>query len=385
MILNDSRKDRQIKILSTALIIAAVLFSLLPLLTLIIKEQAMLRYEKAFIGRIHERLPEQEAEIMAALFRTEITEEAVKIGEQVLEDQAYTERGSEELQKKLRSPGEILLALAAGLLCCAVLAVLIFRLRERIFSVLQDKNRELTSRQKELDELSALSNLNQRLREFIENIAHQLKTPLSRLMTSLELLQESGTSLDAPQITTRTSECITHIESTQMLVDRLLTIGRLEAGEVVFSSELMSLSLLFEEILQEYPENQRAVLKTEPQDARFFYHGSPEWLREAFVNILDNAEKYGSGSRLPELILEELPEEYRITLRDYGPGFSDEDLPYLFDRFYRTQEMLKGHVGLGLNLTKLIIEGHKGTIHAENHPEGGALFTILLPRLELMK
>ena len=385
MILNDSRKDRQIKILSTALIIAAVLFSLLPLLTLIIKEQAMLRYEKAFIGRIHERLPEQEAEIMAALFRTEITEEAVKIGEQVLEDQAYTERGSEELQKKLRSPGEILLALAAGLLCCAVLAVLIFRLRERIFSVLQDKNRELTSRQKELDELSALSNLNQRLREFIENIAHQLKTPLSRLMTSLELLQESGTSLDAPQITTRISECITHIESTQMLVDRLLTIGRLEAGEVVFSSELMSLSLLFEEILQEYPENQCAVLRTEPQDARFFYHGSLEWLREAFINILDNAEIYGSGSQPPVLMLEELPEEYRITLRDYGPGFSDEDLPYLFDRFYRTQEMLKGHVGLGLNLTKLIIEGHKGTIHAENHPEGGALFTILLPRLDLMK
>lgn len=385
MIQNDSQKERQFKKLGTALILAAVLFSLLPLLTLIIKEQAMLHYEKAFIGRIHERLPEQEAEIMAALFRTEITEEAVKTGEQVLEDQAYTERGSEELQKKLRSPGEILPALAAGLLCCAVLTVLLFKLRERMISVLQDKNHELASKQKQLDELSALSNLNQRLREFIENIAHQLKTPLSRLMTSLELLQESGTSLDAPQITTRTSECITHIETTQTLVDRLLTIGRLEAGEVVFSSELMNLSLLFEEILQEYPENQRAVLKTEPQDARFFYHGSPEWLREAFVNILDNAEKYGSGSRLPELILEELPEEYRITLRDYGPGFSDEDLPYLFDRFYRTQEMVKGHVGLGLNLTKLIIEGHKGTIHAENHPEGGALFTILLPRLDLMK
>lgn len=385
MIQNDSRKDRQIKTLGTALILAAVLFSLLPLFTLIIKERAILRYEKAFIGMLHERLPEQEAEIIAALFRTEVTEKAVKAGEQVLEDQAYTERGSEELQKKLRSPGEILPAIAAGLLCCSVLVVLLSRLRKRIISVLQDKNRELASRQKELDELSALSNLNQRLREFIENIAHQLKTPLSRLMTSLELLQESGAAFDATQITTRTSECITHIETTQTLVDRLLTIGRLEAGEVVFSSELMSLSLLFEEILQEYPENQRAVLMTRPQDARFFYHGSPEWLREAFVNILDNAEKYGSGSQLPELMLEELPEEYRITLRDYGPGFSDEDLPYLFDRFYRTQEMLKGHVGLGLNLTKLIIEGHKGTIHAENHPEGGALFTILLPRLDLMK
>ena len=147
----------------------------------------------------------------------------------------------------------------------------------------------------------------------------------------------------------------------------------------------MSLSLLFEEILQEYPENQRAVLRTRPSDARFLYHGSPEWLREAFINILDNAEKYGSGSQLPELMLEELPEEYRITLRDYGPGFSEEDLPHLFDRFYRAQKLVKGHVGLGLNLTKLIIEGHKGTIHAENHPEGGALFTILLPRLDLMK
>ena len=376
----DPRKDRKINTLGTVLFIAAVLFALVPAVTLAVKEWAVLRYEKAFIGEIHEKLPDREAEVLAALFKTEVTSEKVEAGEQVLEDQAYTEQGSRELEKRLRRPWEIPAAVCAGLVFSAALVFLLLRLRKSMISALQEKDRELAAGQKKLDELSALSDLNRRLREFIENIAHQLKTPLSRVMTSLEILQE-----EAGRAEERTAECITHIETTRTLVDRLLAIGRLEAGEVVFSSEPMSLRLLFEEVLQAYPEDRRAVLRTEPPEGEFISYGSPEWLREALVNLLDNAEKYGSSEKPPELTLEEFSEAYRITLRDYGPGISEEDLPYLFDRFYRTQDMKKGHVGLGLNLVKLIIEGHKGTVRAENHPEGGALFTILPPKLALMK
>ena len=134
----------------------------------------------------------------------------------------------------------------------------------------------------------------------------------------------------------------------------------------------------------------RTKLLFEPEKGTFIYNGSEEWLREAVSNLLDNTEKYaGSGEEDPdgyicELTTEELPDEYRITVRDFGAGFSEEDLPNLFDRFYRTGDMKKGHVGLGLNLVRLIVEGHQGRIWAENHPEGGALITILLPRFALM-
>ena len=113
----DISKDRKIRRLSTALIVAAVLFSLLPLFTWFIKERTVLRFEKAFIGEIHEKLPEKEAEVTAILFQTVPDADAAAKGDEILKAQAYTERGSTELWLRLREPWEIPAAIGLGIFC----------------------------------------------------------------------------------------------------------------------------------------------------------------------------------------------------------------------------------------------------------------------------
>ena len=388
-------------------VILLLFLSFLPVCMLGMKELAVRRSQKAFLGAVHRALPEQEAEIAALLYRTEKegtgfffstemkddfdkeeNDDLVREGEDLLLSLGYREG-------RLRDPFEFgdpivwIFAILAG----GSLGLLLFRLllkdRRAFHEEQQGLRRELSCSSAEIKELQAVSETNQRLKDFIENTAHQLKTPLSRIITSLELLEETLSDLveekGIERALSRVSECTSHVEDTEKLVERLLAIGRLEAGEAVFLSEPFSLSLLSEELLAAYDPGNRPALLLIPETGDFLYHGSPAWIREALSNLINNAVTYGASQKVPVLTLQELPEAFRITLRDYGPGFSEADLPRLFDRFYRTQEMKKGHVGLGLNLAKLIIEGHKGRIMAENHAEGGALFTILLPKYELMK
>ena len=72
-----------------------------------------------------------------------------------------------------------------------------------------------------------------------------------------------------------------------------------------------------------------------------------------------------------------------MTIKDHGPGLGDKDIPNLFDRFYLPEHVKTTHTGIGLNLAKLIFEGHFGTVYAYNHAEGGAVFHVILPLYSL--
>ena len=304
----------------------------------------------------------------------------------------------------------LLIGGGASVLLIAALLLLFLRLQKlhrEDLTKLSQENRDLSE---QLMEIPVLQRQNARLQQFIENIAHQIKTPLSRAMTSMELLRDftEEENRDSEEhflpdflrpfplkkrrddeknavYSERVSECITHLLGIRELIDRLLAIGRMEAGEVVFSSDPISLPAVLSEVLSEVPEENRPHLSKNPENAAFIWHGSYSWTREAIRNLITNCLTHGKSSEPADITLFEQPEEYRITIRDHGPGFSDEDLPNIFDRFYQPQEVKKGHVGLGLNLAKLIIEGQKGEITAGNHPEGGAVFTLFLPRFPEMK
>lgn len=373
--MTETQNDRAERRLRMAVTAAVVMLSLLPLFAYVWKEQQLLRYEKALIGRIHRDFPEQEAELTALLYEKDRSTELMKSGEETLLFLGYTEKGLPILKRRISDRKEVL----PVILIPAGVSVLLLLLISAVFRRMRVKERksaqEIRALQDRIQKLSSLEQQNERLHAFTENIAHQIKTPLSRVMTSLELLPEDS----------RTDECIRHIEEIRRLIARLLSIGRLEAGEVLFTGQDFSLCEMLSELLSEYGEDSAPSLTLIPKNGSFSFSGDSEWLREAFRNLLDNAAKYGASEKSAELVLEEFPEEYRLTLRDYGPGFDEEDLPHLFDRFYRTKEMQKGHVGLGLHLARLIIEGHKGSIRAENHPDRGAVFTILLPRFITMK
>ena len=395
---------------SILLIAAAFCLFLLPVFTLFLQGRFLLERETAFLGRVHQEHPEWEAEVLEMLYEETDSEEELSAGQKAFLENGYTRKGPGILKGRLMQRKALLIGGGASVLLTAALLLLFLRLQKlhrEDLTKLSQENRDLSE---QLMEIPVLQRQNARLQQFIENIAHQIKTPLSRAMTSMELLRDftEEENRDSEEhflpdflrpfplkkrrddeknavYSERVSECITHLLGIRELIDRLLAIGRMEAGEVVFSSDPISLPAVLSEVLSEVPEENRPHLSKNPENAAFIWHGSYSWTREAIRNLITNCLTHGKSSEPADITLFEQPEEYRITIRDHGPGFSDEDLPNIFDRFYQPQEVKKGHVGLGLNLAKLIIEGQKGEITAGNHPEGGAVFTLFLPRFPEMK
>jgi signal transduction histidine kinase len=97
-------------------------------------------------------------------------------------------------------------------------------------------------------------------------------------------------------------------------------------------------------------------------------------LTQAFINLFSNAVRYAKSEIVVEARVEN--DNVNITVKDDGPGINEKDLAQVFERFYKAE---KGNTGLGLTITKAIIEKHRGIITATNRPEGGAVFEVVLP------
>ncbi len=212
---------------------------------------------------------------------------------------------------------------------------------------------------------------------FIENIAHQIKTPLSCISISLDLMLEDAQKEQKERIL----ECFCYLDSIETLLKLLLDIGRLEAGKIILHREPLQIAQLFEECKSALPDGEERIqIVSEgalPTDQP--YYGDYEWLKEAFMNILKNCFEHDTGKKPVLILLAQTSEGIKITIRDHGPGIAPEDLPCIFDRFYIPKHQKKSHSGIGLNLARLIIEKHFGSLHAQNHEDGGAVFSIILP------
>lgn len=212
---------------------------------------------------------------------------------------------------------------------------------------------------------------------FLENVAHQIKTPLSCISTSLDLVLEEA----VPAQKKRISECFGYLDGIGALLKRLLDIGRLEAGKTILRREPFRMEQLLEECKYILPDGeQRILLSAEvTKNPKAPYYGDYEWLKEAFLNILKNCLEHDKSGAPVSVMVSRNAEGIKVTVRDRGPGISPQDLPFIFDRFYLPEHVKKSHSGIGLNLAKLIIEKHFGVFHAANHEQGGAVFTIVLP------
>ena len=118
------------------------------------------------------------------------------------------------------------------------------------------------------------------------------------------------------------------------------------------------------------------VRKCEEEPA---FYGDYDWLREAFCNLLKNALEHDASQSEINVSLRLQEERIVVQIRDHGKGIRPEDKEHIFDRFYIPNHAKKGHTGIGLNLAKLVVEKHFGTIEATNHDEGGAVMRINFP------
>lgn len=225
----------------------------------------------------------------------------------------------------------------------------------------------------------ALRKEKEHLANSLADIAHQLRTPLTSVNLILSLLENNPEENERKALIQETKELF---EQMDWLLTSLLRISRLDAGIVVFQREQINVTHLVNSALHPF----QILMELRGIDARIdapagmIIQGDPGWLSEAIQNILKNCiESAGENGKI-EIICGDNPLFTEITIHDSGAGFEKEDLPYLFDRFYRGRNPNASGYGIGLALCKMIITRQGGTITAKNYPQGGAIFSIRFPK-----
>jgi len=244
-------------------------------------------------------------------------------------------------------------------------------------SILQSEITKMTLRIREQND--ALKKEKEYLADSLADIAHQLRTPLTSVNLILSLLENNLDENERKALIRETKELFVQMD---WLLTSLLKLSRLDAGIVVFQSEQIDVNALVCAALRPFlisMELHGIALQTDVPEG-IIIQGDSGWLSEAIQNIIKNCiESAGENGKI-EIVCRSNPLFTEIAIHDSGAGFEKEDLPCLFDRFYRGKNAGATGYGIGLALCKMIITRQGGTITAKNHPQGGAIFTIRFPK-----
>ncbi len=232
--------------------------------------------------------------------------------------------------------------------------------------------------------------------ENLSNIAHQLKTPITAISLSVQMLkrnvpdtfplcdtlQGNGPNVHPccqslsfynkylEQIEKQLSR-LTHLE------EALLVLSRIDSGTLQLQrdeADVFTLLVLAADNLQELFVHSHTSVDI-PEQGEMLVTADLDWTMEAVMNLMKNCMEHNPGGTI-HCSCAQNPLYTEIQIWDDGEGFAKEDIPHLFERFYRGKNACEGGIGIGLALSKEIIERQNGTIRARNKPDGGALFEI---------
>src|SRR6516162_7344158 len=217
------------------------------------------------------------------------------------------------------------------------------------------------------------------LRQFVSDAAHELRTPLSVLRGETELLLTKQRTTSEYESAVRVMD--SELKKLSRIVDGLFTLSMADAGQLRIALE----PLYLEEVLEEScglaaPLANHKKIEIERQlQSDVLINGDPTFLRQLFLIFIDNAIKYSpSGTRLR--ISLKKGDDVQVSFRDEGIGIAKEDLPRVFERFFRAAPSTETQSGgLGLAIAQAIVHAHRGRIECESEPGRGSLFTIRLP------
>lgn len=215
------------------------------------------------------------------------------------------------------------------------------------------------------------------LKDTISNISHQLKTPLAALNIYNGLLQEE--SKDSPTLKEFTDLSEQELDRMEALVQNLLKIAKLDSGTIVLEKAVEDLSEMMDCIEKHfsYQAEQEGKQLILCGDDAVMLSCDRVWLMEAISNLVKNAFDHTKAGNTIRMEWKQFAPIVQITVKDNGSGIHPEDLPHIFKRFYRSRfsKDTQG-VGLGLSLTKAIVEAHSGTLEVDSDLGIGTTFTI---------
>jgi two-component system phosphate regulon sensor histidine kinase PhoR len=233
-------------------------------------------------------------------------------------------------------------------------------------------------------DITRLKELEKVRQDFVANVSHELRTPLTTIKGYAETLLEGALK---EEVASQFVQVIKrHSDRLEKIVEDLLILSKIESKEFQLKMESLSVSDLTGDVLDflKGPLDKSKISVSVGQiPPALLVYGDRQYLEQVLVNILDNAIKYGrEGGTITISATERDQREVEISVRDDGIGIPKEDLPRIFERFYRVDKGRSkelGGTGLGLSIVKHIVRAHGGRIWAESHPGEGSTFHFTLP------
>lgn len=250
----------------------------------------------------------------------------------------------------------------------------IIQFREGELSILQDKVNKLTIMLREKNDL--LHKEKVLLVDSIADISHQIRTPLTALNIVVESMRKENVGNSSNLQYCR--EMVSILKRVDSLVLSLLKIAKLDADAVKFNIEYIEFKTLINKVMEVLAIPMEIKEQEVIEDISGGFYGDMSWTVEAISNIMKNCHEHMDMGGKLYVTTKENPIYSEIIVRDTGKGIEQEDLPHLFERFYKGKNSGENSVGIGLALSKMIINKQNGIITADNYKDGGAIFTIKL-------
>lgn len=235
-----------------------------------------------------------------------------------------------------------------------------------------------------LHDITHLKKMDRIKSDFVSTVSHDLRSPLTAILGYVDLVERAGPVQELQKNFLDRIQFSVHNITT--LVDDLLNLGRIEAGFDT-RKEPLDLSVFIHQAIDEInPKFLQANirLKIDVPDSSGLIFASPIQMRQLLNNLLTNAIKYSNPDTHISIVLKEKEEQLIIQIADQGFGIPAVDLPYIFDKFYRSGNVIGTEIpgsGLGLAIVKSIVESHHGRIWVESTVGQGSTFTIVFPIL----
>lgn len=308
-------------------------------------------------------------------------EEAYQKGCEALKEAGYEETGKIWLEKRIRSYGIGVFVAAIGIICIVGLLTELHmekRRKKALDNQLAEKDRELEA--KLAEEKEFLHRDRQKMGTYMENISHQLKTPIAGTLLNLEVLLVTEEDEKRYQ---KLEDCVKKVQWMSDMTIVLLRLAQIDSGKIWMKRKKENLTGLIEECIdrtQPLAEEKGVGFEMDvPKECLLSCDGF--WLKEAMENVLKNAVEYADTGSLIQILLKEDTDYYKLYITNRGKRIEEEKRELIFDRFYQMEQ--GSGIGIGLHLAKEIVTLHQGTLKVVDRSglEEATTFQFILPKM----
>lgn len=322
----------------------------------------------------------QEMQMEQAVFLAP-DEKSYQMGSTILRNVGYEDTGKKYLKDHIKTYGRTFFCLSLFSLCAAGAAWDIHQSNKEQQAIkLFTAEKTAAESAKILKEKEHIKQERKRMGTYMENISHQLKTPMTGTMLCLDNLLDME---DDPYKKEKLQNCIKQLDWMNEMTIVLLRLAQIDSGKIWMNRKKENLTQLIENCVKRmtlFTNEKNIQMQTELQDGCILSCDA-FWIKEALENVLKNAIDFTPAYGIVRISLQESEDFYEIQTFNSGEKLKDEYNEVIFERFYQLDHKKNNGVGIGLNLAREIIKLHHGTLKVLNTTEAGTTFQFLIPKM----